>query len=93
MKVVERRDRLRTAYRRYIPSDGRKVDFDAVRRTVENVAGVTLAAWRRLSHIDELALAESTSRADLDDIEFLVTRSLGELTGIKNIISLARKMA
>ena len=92
-KIVERRDRLRTAYRRYIPFDGRKVDFSIVRRTVENVAGVTFAAWRRLSHIDELAFAESASRAEFDELEFLVTRSLGELTGIKNIISLARRMA
>ncbi len=92
-KVVERRDRLRTAYRRYIPADGCTVDFSNVRKVVENVAGVTLAAWRRLSRIDELALAETASRADFDELEFLVTRSLGELTGIKNIISLAKRMA
>ena len=69
------------------------MDFGTVRRTVEDVAGETLAAWRRLAVIDELALADSATRADFDELEFLVTRSLGELTGIKNIISFARRMA
>ena len=91
--VAERRDRLRDVYRRHIPAGGRKVDFGTVRRTVEDVAGETLAAWRRLAVIDELALADSATRADFDELEFLVTRSLGELTGIKNIISLAKRMA
>ena len=90
---AERRDRLRDVYRRHIPAGGRKVDFGTVRRTVEDVAGETLAAWRRLAVIDELALADSATRADFDELEFLVTRSLGELTGIKNIISFARRMA
>ena len=91
--VAERRERLRNVYRRHIPAGGRKVDFGTVRRTVEDVAGETLAAWRRLAVIDELALADSATRADFDELEFLVTRSLGELTGIKNIISFARRMA
>lgn len=91
--VAERRERLRNVYRRHIPASGRKVDFTAVRKTVEDVAGVTLAAWRRLSAVDELALAESAARTDFDELEFLVTRSLGELTGIKNIISFAKRMA
>ena len=91
--VAERRERLRNVYRRHIPASGRKVDFGTVRRTVEDVAGETLAAWRRLAVIDELALADSATRADFDELEFLVTRSLGELTGIKNIISFARRMA
>ena len=51
--VAERRDRLRDVYRRHIPAGGRKVNFGTVRRTVEDVAGETLAAWRRLSAIDE----------------------------------------
>ena len=91
--VTERRDRLRDVYRRHIPAGGQKVDFGTVRKTVEDVAGETLAAWRRLSEIDELTLADSATRADFDELEFLVTRSLGELTGIKNIISLAKRMA
>ena len=91
--VTERRDRLRDVYRRHIPAGGQKVDFGTVRKMVEDVAGETLAAWRRLSEIDELTLADSATRADFDELEFLVTRSLGELTGIKNIISLAKRMA
>ena len=91
--ATERRDRLRDVYRRHIPAGGQKVDFGSVRKTVEDVAGETLAAWRRLSEIDELTLADSVTRADFDELEFLVTRSLGELTGIKNVISLAKRMA
>ena len=35
----------------------------------------------------------SCSRADFNDLEFLVTRSLGELNGVKNLLALARRLA
>ena len=32
-------------------------------------------------------------REDFDDLEFLVTRALGELNGVKNLLALARRLA
>lgn len=88
-----RRDRLRTAYRLRHGLVGHKVNLDAVFAQVGNVAAVTLAAWRGLFALDMIALADSGSREDFDDLEFLVTRALGELNGIKNLLALARRLA
>ena len=88
-----RRDRLRAAYRLQHQQVGRKVNLDAVYALVGNMAAITLSAWRGLFALDMVALADAGSREDFDDLEFLVTRSLGELNGVKNLLSLARRLA
>ena len=88
-----RRDRLRAAYRLQHREVGRKVNLDAVYALVGNVAAITLSAWRGLFALDMVALADAGTREDFDDLEFLVTRALGELNGVKNLLALARRMA
>ncbi len=77
-KRESRRDRLRTAYRLQHKPVGRKVNLDAIFFLVGNIASVTFAAG---------------TREDFDDLEFMVTRALGELNGIKNLLSLARRIS
>lgn len=89
---ISRRDRLRTAYRKHIPDNGMEVDFEAVRELIEEVAGTTLSAWKRLSELDHIGLAEAGTREDFNELEFLINRGLCELNGIKNIITLARRL-
>jgi hypothetical protein len=91
-KRESRRDRLRAAYRLQHKPVGRKVNLDAIFFLVGNIASVTFAAWRGLFALDMVALAEAGTREDCDDLEFLVTRALGELNGIKNLLSLARRI-
>ena len=92
-KRESRRDRLRAAYRLQHKPGGRKVNLDAIFFLVGNIASVTFAAWRGLFALDMVALAEAGTREDFDDLEFLVTRALGELNGIKNLLSLARRIS
>ena len=92
-KRESRRDRLRAAYRIQHKAVGRKVDRAAIFFLVGNVASVTFAAWRGLFALDMVALADSGNREDFDDMEFLVTRALGELNGIKNLLALARRIS
>ena len=92
-KRESRRDRLRAAYRIQHKAVGRKVDRAAIFFLVGNVASVTFAAWRGLFALDMVALAEAGTREDFDDLEFMVTRALGELNGIKNLLALARRLA
>lgn len=92
-KRESRRDRLRAAYRLQHQQVGRKVNLDAVYALVGNVAAITLSAWRGLFSLDMVALADAGSREDFDDLEFLVTRALGELNGVKNLLALARRLA
>ena len=92
-KRESRRDRLRAAYRLQHREVGRKVNLDAVFALVGNVAAITLSAWRGLFALDMVALADAGSREDFDDLEFLVTRALGELNGVKNLLALARRLA
>ena len=92
-KRESRRDRLRAAYRIQHKAVGRKVDRAAIFFLVGNVASVTFAAWRGLFALDMVALAEAGTREDFDDLEFMVTRALGELNGIKNLLALARRIA
>ena len=92
-KRESRRDRLRAAYRLRHQEVGRKVNLDAIYALVGNVASITLSAWRGLFALDMVALADAGSREDFDDLEFIVTRSLGELNGVKNLLSLARRLA
>ena len=91
-KRESRRDRLRAAYRIQHKAVGRKVDRAAIFFLVGNVASVTFAAWRGLFALDMVALADAGNREDFDDMEFLVTRALGELNGIKNLLALARRL-
>ena len=90
-KRESRRDRLRAAYRIQHKAVGRKVDRAAIFFLVGN-ASVTFAAWRGLFALDMVALAEAGTREDFDDLEFMVTRALGELNGIKNLLALARRI-
>ena len=92
-KRESRRDRLRTAYRLQHKPVGRKVNLDAIFFLVGNIASVTFAAWRGLFALDMVALAEAGTREDFDDLEFMVTRALGELNGIKNLLSLSRRIS
>ena len=92
-KRESRRDRLRAAYRIQHKAVGRKVDRAAIFFLVGNVASVTFAAWRGLFALDMVALAEAGTREDFDDLEFMVTRALGDLNGIKNLLALARRIA
>ena len=91
-KRESRRDRLRAAYRIQHKPVGRKVNREAIFFLVGNVASVTFAAWRGLFALDMVALADAGNREDFDDMEFLVTRALGELNGIKNLLALARRL-
>ena len=91
-KRESRRDRLRTAYRLQRKPVGCRVNLDAIFSLVGNVASVTFAAWRGLFALDMVALADAGNREDFDDMEFLVTRALGELNGIKNLLALARRL-
>ena len=92
-KRQSRRDRLRTAYRLQRKPVGCRVNLDAIFSLVGNVASVTFAAWRGLFALDMVALADAGNREDFDDMEFLVTRALGELNGIKNLLALARRLS
>ena len=92
-KRMGRRDRLRELYRRHIPQEGLPVDFDEVRNLVEGIASTTYGAWRRLAELDHIAMSDSAEREDFDELEFLVNRALCELNGVKNIVTLARRLA
>ena len=92
-KAESRRDRLRAVYRRHVGKDGKAVDFGEVRNLVEGIAEATYAAWRDLAELDHIALAEAATREDFDDLEFLVNRGLCELNGVKNVVTLARRLA
>ena len=90
---VKRRDRLREAYRKHNPDNMIEFDFEFVRGLIEDLAGETLSAWKSLSQLDHIRLAEAGSRDDFNDLEFLINRCLCELNGIKNIVVLARRLA
>ena len=92
-KVESRRERLRDVYRRHTGASGKDVDFDRVWKLVEGIAEATFAAWRGLAEIDHIALAEAGTREEFDDLEFLVNRGLCELNGVKNVVTLARRLA
>ena len=92
-KAENRRERLRDVYRRHTGAGGKTVDFDRVRKLVEGIAEATFAAWRGLAEIDHIALAEAGTREEFDDLEFLVNRGLCELNGVKNVVTLARRLA
>ena len=45
------------------------------------------------SRPDHIALAEAATREKFDDLEFLVNWGLCELNGVKNVVTLARRLA
>ena len=92
-KAESRRDRLRGVYRRHSGEGAESVDFGAVRNLVERAASATFAAWRGVALLDHIALAEAATREEFDDLEFLVNRGLCELNGVKNVVTLARRLA
>ena len=92
-KSEARRNRLRKVYWRHVEPTGQKVDLEAIFTVVGRVASDTFYAWRRVAATDLVALSSAGVRNDLDDLEFLVNRSLGELSAIKNIIALAKHLS
>ena len=92
-KSEARRNRLRKVYWRHVEPTGQKVDLEAIFTVVGRVASDTFYAWRRVAATDLVALSSAGARNDLDDLEFLVNRSLGELSAIKNIIALAKHLS
>ena len=93
LRDAARRARLREVYRRHMDGGGAPADMARVRAAVGRIAAATLAGWRELSALDFAQLAETGSREDFEELEFLVNRGLFELTGIKNIVALARHLA
>ncbi len=92
-KREARRDRLRRVYWRCVAPTGQKVDFEAVLALVGRVSSDTLYAWKKMNALDLASLADAGRRDGLDDLEFIVNRSLGELNAIKNIVCLAKALA
>lgn len=92
-KAESRHDRLRNVYRRHSGEGAKDVNFDTVRNLVENAAAATFAAWHGVAQLDHIALADAATKEDFDDLEFLINRGLGELNGLKNAITLARRLA
>lgn len=88
-----RRERLREAYRRHMRGIGAPADMARVRSAVMRIAEATLDGWRALSGLDFVLLAEAGAREEFEELEFLVNRGLFELSGIKNIVALARHLA
>lgn len=90
---ITRRERLREVYRRHVPDGGEAVDFEQLREMVEDVTARTFAAWKRMAQMDAIAIAQSAGREELADIEFLLYRGMGEMNGMKNIQTMAKRMA
>ena len=90
-----RRERLREVCRRLAGRErtGNPVELAAVQARLDRVAEATLDGWRAVVSLDPLALAEAGTREDLDELEFLVSRCLCELGGIRNVVVLARHLA
>ena len=88
-----RRRWLRDVYRRHSGEGAKDADFGAVRNLAENAAAATFAAWRGVAQLDHIALAHAATKDDFDDLEFIINRGFGELNGLKNAITLARRMA
>ena len=93
-KAESYRDRLRGVYRRHSGEGTESVDFGAFRNLIENAAAATFAAWRGVAQLDHIALAEAGAKEDFGDFESLINRGLGgELNGLMNAITLARRLA
>ena len=71
---------------------GTDVDIAVVRAAVEHAALAARQGWRALADVDPVALADAGGREALEDLEFLVSRGLCELSGVKNLFCLARRL-
>ena len=93
VKRITRREHLREIYRRHVPENGEAVDFAQLSEMIEDVTARTFAAWRRLAQMDAIAIAQSAGREEFSDLEFLLYRGMGEMNGMKNILTMAKRMA
>ena len=93
VKRISRREHLREVYRRHVPENGEEVDFAQLSEMIEDVTARTFAAWRRLAQMDVIAIAKSAEREAFNDLEFLLYRGMGEMNGMKNILTMAKRMA
>ena len=93
-KLKERKDRLRMVYRQQVPGEGVAfVDIEALRTRVSGIAADTRALWLEVAQVDAIALCDAGTSADFNDIDFLLNRVSCEVAGIRNIITLSRRMA
>ena len=69
------------------------MDFEQLREMIEDVTARTFAAWKRLAQMDAIAIAQSAGREEFSDLEFLLYRGMGEMNGMKNILTMAKRMA
>ena len=90
---ITRREHLREVYRRHVPEGGEAVDFAQLREMIEDVTARTFVAWKRLAQMDAVAIAQSAGRDEFSDLEFLLYRGMSEMNGMKNILSMAKRMA
>ena len=90
---ITRREHLREVYRRHVPEGGEVVDFAQLREMIEDVTARTFVAWKRLAQMDAIAIAQSAGREEFSDLEFLLYRGMSEMNGMKNILTMAKRMA
>lgn len=93
VRRITRREHLREIYRRHVPENGEAVDFAQLSEMIEDVTARTFAAWRRLAQMDAIAIAKSAERDAFTDLEFLLYRGMSEMNGMKNILTMAKRMA
>jgi len=93
VRRIMRREHLRAVYRRHVPESGETVDFAQLSELIEDVTARTFAAWRRLAQMDAIAIAQSAGREQFTDLEFLLYRGMSEMNGMKNILTMAKRMA
>ena len=89
---ARRRSRLRELYGAQAAGRRTDVDIAVVRAAVEHAALAARQGWRALADVDPVALADAGGREALEDLEFLVSRGLCELSGVKNLFCLARRL-
>lgn len=89
---ARRRSRLRELYGTQAAGRRTDVDISVVRAAVEHAALAARQGWRALADVDPVALADAGGRETLEDLEFLVSRGLCELSGVKNLFGLARRL-
>lgn len=93
-KLKERKERLRMVYRQQVPGEGVAfVDIEALRTRLSGIAADTRALWLEVAQVDAIALCDAGTSADFNDIDFLLNRVSCEVAGIRNIITLSRRMA
>ena len=89
---ARRRSRLRELYGAQAAGRRTDVDIAVVRAAVEHAALAARQGWRALADVDPVALADAGGREALEDLEFLVSRGLCDLSGVENLFCLARRL-